>query len=139
MRKAKEKKSNATKLLEKLSAAYSIPYHGIDGTNVEAVAALAAEAVATVRRERRPIVLEFFTTRVRGHYEGDSQRYRNDPAPPVDPLAVARTLLLEQGAAEAELDAMAETVRAEVRAAVEAAAASPEPTLQSAAEEVYAR
>lgn len=125
--------------LEKLAAAYSLPYHGIDGTNVEAVAALAADAVAQVRRERRPIVLEFFTTRVRGHYEGDSQRYRNDPAPPVDPLAVARALLLEQGAAEAELDALAETARAEVRAAVEAAAQSPEPTLQSAAEEVYAR
>jgi len=125
--------------LEKLAAAYSLPYHGIDGTNVEAVAALAAEAVATVRRERRPIVLEFFTTRVRGHYEGDSQRYRNDPAPPVDPLAVARTLLLEQGAAEAELDALADAVRAEVQAAVEAARLSPEPTLQSAADEVYAR
>jgi pyruvate dehydrogenase E1 component alpha subunit len=125
--------------LEKLAAAYALPYHGIDGTNVEAVAALAAEAVATVRRERRPIVLEFFTTRVRGHYEGDSQRYRNDPAPPVDPLAVARDLLVEQGVVEAELDALADTVRAEVRAAVEAAAQSPEPTLQSAAEEVYAR
>ena len=125
--------------LEKLAAAYALPYHGIDGTNVEAVAALAADAVAMVRRERRPIVLEFFTTRVRGHYEGDSQRYRNDPAPPVDPLAVARTLLLEQGVAEVELDALAETARAEVRAAVEAAAQSPEPTLESAAEEVYAR
>src|SRR4051812_21232959 len=72
-----------------LAAAYSRPYHGIDATNVEAVAALAADAVAQVRRERRPIVLEFFPTRVRGHYEGGSQRYRNDPAPPVDPLPVA--------------------------------------------------
>jgi pyruvate dehydrogenase E1 component alpha subunit len=125
--------------LEKLAGAYSIPYHGIDGTDVEAVAARAADAVATVRRERRPIVLEFFTTRVRGHYEGDSQRYRNDPAPPVDPLAVSRAMLVERGTAEAELDAMAEAIRAEVQAAVEAARLSPEPTLQSAAEEVYAR
>lgn len=125
--------------LEKLAAAYALPYHGIDGTNVEAVAALAADAVAQVRRGRRPIVLEFFTTRVRGHYEGDSQRYRNDPAPPVDPVAVAHGLLVERGEAEAGLEALAEAVRAEVRAAVEAAAASPEPTLQSAAEEVYAR
>jgi pyruvate dehydrogenase E1 component alpha subunit len=125
--------------LEKLSGAYGIPYHGIDGTDVEAVAALAAEAVASVRRERRPIVLEFFTTRVRGHYEGDSQRYRNDPAPPVDPLAVSRAMLIERGTPEAELDNMAETIRGEVRAAVEAAQLSPEPTLQSAAEEVYAR
>lgn len=125
--------------LEKLAGAYGIPYRDIDGTDVEAVAALAAEAVATVRRERRPIVLEFFTTRVRGHYEGDSQRYRNDPAPPVDPLAVTRALLEERGAAAAELDAMAEAIRAEVQEAVEAARLSPEPTLESAAEEVYAR
>jgi TPP-dependent pyruvate/acetoin dehydrogenase alpha subunit len=125
--------------LEKLAAAYSIEYHGIDGTQVENVAALAAEAVAAARRERRPIVLEFFTTRVRGHYEGDSQRYRADPAPPVDPLAVTRALLEERGVAAVELDRMAETIGAQVQAAVDAARLSPEPTLQSAAEEVYAK
>ena len=100
--------------------------------------ALAAEAIATVRRERRPIVLEFFTTRVRGHYEGDSQRYRNDPSAPVDPVAITRDLLAERGIEEAELGALDEAVRAEVAAAVEAAKASPEPTLESAAAEVYA-
>jgi TPP-dependent pyruvate/acetoin dehydrogenase alpha subunit len=125
--------------LEKLAAAYGIPYYGINGTDVEAVAALAADAVATVRRERRPIVLEFFTTRVRGHYEGDSQRYRNDPAPPVDPVAATRAFLEERGTDVAALDVMAEAIRGEVQAAVDAAQLSPEPTLQSAAEEVYAR
>lgn len=125
--------------LEKLAAAYGLPYHGIDGTDVEAVAALAADAVARVRQERRPLVLEFFTTRVRGHYEGDSQRYRNDPALPVDPLAVTRALLEERGTAAVTLDAIVDAMRAEVQAAVEAAQRSEEPTLQSAAEEVYAR
>lgn len=124
--------------LEKLAAAYSIEYHGIDGTKVEGVAALAAEAIATVRRESRPIVLEFFTTRVRGHYEGDAQRYRTDAADAIDPLAVTRTLLEERGVSGGELDDLAETIRAEVLAAVEAARLSEEPTLQSAAEEVYA-
>jgi pyruvate dehydrogenase E1 component alpha subunit len=124
--------------LEKLAAAYSIEYHGIDGTKVEPVTALAADAIATVRRERRPIVLEFFTTRVRGHYEGDSQRYRNDPSAPVDPVAITRDLLAERGIGEAELATLDESVRAEVLAAVEAAKASPEPTLESAAAEVYA-
>src|SRR5205085_7650593 len=55
--------------LEKLAASYAIEYHGIDGARVDKVAALAADAVTTARGERRPIVLEFFTTRVRGHYE----------------------------------------------------------------------
>jgi TPP-dependent pyruvate/acetoin dehydrogenase alpha subunit len=125
--------------LEKLAASYGIAYHGIEGTQVEAVAALAAETVAIVRRERSPIVLEFFTTRVRGHYEGDSQRYRSDPAPPVDPLAVTRALLEERGTAAAELDRLADTIRAEVQAAVDAARLSPEPSLQSAGEDVYAK
>ncbi|WP_374593091.1 thiamine pyrophosphate-dependent dehydrogenase E1 component subunit alpha [Sphingosinicella sp.] len=124
--------------LEKLAVAYGIEYHGIDGTKVEGVAALAAEAIATVRRESRPIVLEFFTTRVRGHYEGDAQRYRTDAADAIDPLAVTRALLEERGASGSELDDLAETIRAEVLAAVEAARLSEEPTLQSAAEEVYA-
>lgn len=124
--------------LEKLAASYGIEYHGIDGTNVEPVAELAADSIAAVRRERRPIVLEFFTTRVRGHYEGDSQRYRNDAAPPVDPLAVARDLLIERGAAPAELDALVEAIRGEVHAAVETARRSPDPTIESAAAEVYA-
>jgi pyruvate dehydrogenase E1 component alpha subunit len=125
--------------LEKLAASYGIEYHGIDGTRVDKVAALAAEAVATARRERRPVVLEYFTTRVRGHYEGDSQRYRADAAPPVDPLAVTRALLEEEGTAAAEIDRLADAIRAEVQAAVDAARLSPEPTLQSAAEEVYAK
>lgn len=124
--------------LEKLAAAYAIPYRGLDGTEVEGVAALAAETIATIRRTRRPQVLEFFTTRVRGHYEGDAQRYRNDPAPPIDPLLVARTRLEEGGVGAAELEAVAAAARDEVLAAVQGARASAEPTLQSAADEVYA-
>jgi TPP-dependent pyruvate/acetoin dehydrogenase alpha subunit len=124
--------------LETLAAAYGIEYHGVDGTNVEPVTALAADAVATVRRERRPVVLEFLTTRVRGHYEGDSQRYRDDPAPPVDPLVVARGLLADRGIADGELDALVNEMSAEVLAAVEAARQSADPTLESAAAEVYA-
>lgn len=124
--------------LEKLAAAYAIPYRGLDGTHVEQVAALAAEAVAAVRRERGPIVLEFFTTRVRGHYEGDSQRYRNDPAPPVDPLAVARSLLEKRGVAPTELDALAETIRTEVQASVDRMRDAEEATFEAAAAGVYA-
>jgi pyruvate dehydrogenase E1 component alpha subunit len=124
--------------LEKLAAAYAIPYRGLDGTEVEAVSALAAESIAEVRRTRRPMVLEFFTTRVRGHYEGDAQRYRDDPAPPVDPLAVTRGRLAESGVPAATLDALEAAARAEVLAAVEGARASAEPTLESAAAGVYA-
>jgi pyruvate dehydrogenase E1 component alpha subunit len=82
--------------------------------------------------------LEFATTRIRGHYEGDSQRYRKDKAPPVDPLLVARARLDERGTPTAEIEAIEADIRAEVLRAVEAARLSPNPTLESAAEEVYA-
>ena len=71
--------------LEKLAAAYGIDFVGIDGSDVETVAEVAADIVARMRRDRVPMVLECATTRIRGHYEGDSQRYRNDAVPPVDP------------------------------------------------------
>ena len=89
-------------------------------------------------RHSAAVVIEFFTARIRGHYEGDSQKYRNDPAAPADPLALARDLLIERGTSLDLLDAMVETVRGEVRAAVDGARAAADPTLMSAFAEVYA-
>lgn len=130
--------TQVTFTLEKLAAAYDIPYFGIDGSDVEKVAELAADLVARIRCERGPIVLECSTTRIRGHYEGDSQRYRNDAAPPVDPLSVTRTMLAERGAVIADLEAIEEAIRAEVQQAVEAARLSREESLSDAQAEVYA-
>ena len=53
---------------------------------------------------------------MRGHYEGDSQRYRADAAPPVDPLAVARALLEEEGTAPGELDRMEQAAEGQLAA-----------------------
>lgn len=130
--------TQVTFTLEKLAAAYDIPYFGIDGSNVEKVADLAADLVARIRRERGPIVLECSTTRIRGHYEGDAQRYRNDPAPPVDPLSITRATLEERGVAVADLEGIEEAARAKVQQAVEAARSSSEESLSEAQAEVYA-
>ena len=130
--------TQVTFTLEKLAAAYGIPYFGIDGSDVEKVADLAADLVARIRRERGPIVLECSTTRIRGHYEGDSQRYRNDPAPPVDSLAIARSALEARGIGAAELEEIEGAIRAEVQRAVEAARLSTEESLHKAQAEVYA-
>ena len=125
--------------LEKLTAAYGILYRRIDGHYVTEVAGTAAEIIRTVRAEGRPAVLECLTTRIRGHYEGDSQRYREPDPQALDPVALALETLTAGGADAAALQALAARVRAMVEAAVEAARASDEPTLQSAAEDVYAR
>jgi hypothetical protein len=130
--------TQVTFTLEKLAAAYGIAYFGADGADVESVAALAAEVISRMRRERGPIVLEFTTTRIRGHYEGDAQRYRTDKTSAADPLAVARAELEARAVPFADLEAIEATIRSRVRDAVAAARLSPEPTLQSAAEDVYA-
>ncbi|MDB5704237.1 MAG: transporter substrate-binding protein, partial [Sphingomonas bacterium] len=130
--------TQVTFTLEKLAAAYGIPWFGIDGSDVEKVADLAADLVARIRRDRAPIVLECSTTRIRGHYEGDSQRYRDDPAPPVDPLAITRAALEERGVTITDLEEAEEAIRAEVQRAVEAARLSTEESLSDAQAEVYA-
>jgi pyruvate dehydrogenase E1 component alpha subunit len=130
--------TQVTFTLEKLAAAYAIPYYGIDGSDVETVARHAADIVERIRRDRGPVVFECSTTRIRGHYEGDSQRYRNDPAPPVDPLAIARAKLLDRGAEPGEIEAIEIDINAIVKSAVEAARLSTAPTIQSALDEVYA-
>jgi len=130
--------TQVTFTLEKLAAAYGIPYFGVDGSDVEKVADLAADIVARIRRERGPVVLECSTTRIRGHYEGDSQRYRNDPVAPVDPLAIAREMLLERGLPVFDLEGLEDEIRAQVQQAVDAARLSTEESLESAAAEVYA-
>jgi TPP-dependent pyruvate/acetoin dehydrogenase alpha subunit len=130
--------TQVTFTLEKLAAAYGIPYFGADGSDVELVTGLCADVVARMRKERGPIVLEFGTTRIRGHYEGDAQKYRNDAAPAADPLVVARKRLEARAVSVAELNAIEEGIRSRVGAAVDAARLSREPTLESAAADVYA-
>lgn len=124
--------------LEKLAAAYSLEYRRVRGSDVEEVAKAAGEAIERMRSERRPCVMEFMTSRVRGHYEGDMQRYRTDQGSLVDPLDVTREALEQRGVAPEILEALAADARAEVEAAVRAAQAAPDATLQSALEGVYA-
>jgi pyruvate dehydrogenase E1 component alpha subunit len=125
--------------LEGLAKAHRVDYRRVDGADLGAVADAAAEIVASMRRDRKPAVLECVTIRTRGHYEGDAQRYRGDGAAPVDPLLVTRAALESAGVAPDALDEAHARARAEVAAAVEAAKRSTPPSLQSAAEEVYAR
>lgn len=124
--------------VEKLAAAYGIPYFAVDGLNVEAVAGLAADIVARIRRERGPMVLECSTTRIRGHYEGDAQRYRNDASPPLDPVEIARAMLEQSGTSDADLAALVSEIRTDVERAVTDARLSIEEMIEIAATEVYA-
>ena len=59
------------------AAGYNMTGLSVDGNDIEAVRQAAAEAVARARKGEGPTLLENKTYRVRGHFEGDPQRYRN--------------------------------------------------------------
>ncbi|MBV9748716.1 MAG: thiamine pyrophosphate-dependent dehydrogenase E1 component subunit alpha [Acetobacteraceae bacterium] len=126
--------------LGNLVQAHGIPWASVDGNDVAAVAAQAAE-MARLVRAGAPAVLECRTTRVRGHFEGDAQKYR-DPAEvdglaERDPIRITATQLLARGSTEAALDRVREEVEAEIEGAVTAARAGHDPDFAAAARDVY--
>ena len=129
--------------LKGLSAAYGIPYHSVNGNDVEAVVAMAADVVAEIRSGMRPAVMECSTNRVRGHFEGDAQKYRPtdeiEALPANDPLRILGERLLAAGVEKAELEKIEADVGDRIDAAVAAARRAPDPLLESAAADVYTR
>lgn len=113
----------------------------IDGNDVAAVRAAAAEAVGALRDGGGPRLLEAMTYRHHGHYEGDPAAYRDAAETAAwlerDPLEVARRALEPDGRAGV-VEAAVAAAEAEMDAAVAAALAAPEPPLASALEHVDA-
>jgi pyruvate dehydrogenase E1 component alpha subunit len=126
--------------LEALAAAFGIAYRGVDGNDVEAVHGAALETVGRMRHTPGPAMLECRTRRVRGHYEGDPQKYRvgeEGSAVPEDPLVACEKRLAALGVAEAALREAEREILAEIEAAVAAARAAPEPAFGRARADVY--
>lgn len=128
--------------LKGLAETFGIAYRTVDGNDVEATAAAAEEAAAHARA-KGPFVLECMTTRVRGHFEGDPQKYRDTEEMQglgaKDPIVRSRARLGALGVAEAELDDMTTAAERQVAAAVEAARADPLPDFEAALADVYTR
>ena len=126
--------------LEKLAAAFDITYTKVDGNDVLAVSDAAQTACDHLRAGKGPYVLECSTHRVRGHFEGDAQKYRDsgelESVHEHDPLTAARAILQAAGVDTAAID---QAIGAEVDAAVEAARADALPTFESAIQDVYTR
>lgn len=127
--------------LEGLSQAYGIPYHSVDGNDVEVVAASVAPLIAGIRQGGGPIVVECHTNRVRGHFEGDAQKYRDADElarlPEADPLRVAGKRLADLGINAAHLEQVAAEVDEAIEAAVSLARQSDLPVFSAAAADVY--
>jgi pyruvate dehydrogenase E1 component alpha subunit len=92
-----------TMLTDKIAsraAAYGIEGITVDGNDVQAVYAATTEAVAKIRKTRKPILLETYTYRTRGHYEPDDLSYVNQKElsdwQSRDPIEMLKSRLLEQ-------------------------------------------
>jgi pyruvate dehydrogenase E1 component alpha subunit len=128
--------------LQRKGESLGVPGMRCDGMDVLDTYAVLCEAIARVREERRPVLVEAVTYRFRGHSMADPEQYRSkeevahwrerDPIPAFGRLLVAEGVLDE--AELAQLDARAIE---RVDAAVEFADASPFPAPETLYDDVY--
>ena len=83
------------------ASAYNIPGVAVDGNDITAVYEAAGEAIKRAREGKGPTLLECKTYRIRGHFEGDPVRYRDDKEVEEwrkkDPIIRFKKQLIEQG------------------------------------------
>jgi acetoin:2,6-dichlorophenolindophenol oxidoreductase subunit alpha len=126
-----------------LARAFGIGTDDVDGNDVAAVRTAATAAVEGIRAGGGPFLIQCRTTRMRGHFEGDAQKYR-DAAEIADierkdPIKRAEQDLRALGVPEAEIAAATETARRRVDEAVAAARAGSAPVPAAALADVYSR
>lgn len=106
------------------AVAYGVPGVVVDGQDAVAMRAATAEAVERARAGEGPTLIEAKTSRVRGHFEGDKQQYREGFVEslevPRDPLVILREVVPAE-----EADRLDEEAEAEAEAALEEVLAMP--------------
>ena len=126
------------------ACAYGIPGHFIeDGNDLLAVYNKFTELVDYVREGNGPVLVESITYRWYGHSTSDAGRYRTreevDKWKQNDPIARFKDYLVENNLATAEeVDEVNRQSEAAVEQAVKFAMESPEPTIESAFEGIFA-
>jgi acetoin:2,6-dichlorophenolindophenol oxidoreductase subunit alpha len=112
-------------------AAYGLPARVVDGNDLWAVRAAALEAAENARSGAGPTLLECQTYRHYGHSKSDPASYR--PKDEVDswlardPLALARSRLLESELEERQVSAVEDETRDRLERAIEGALEAPFP------------
>ena len=125
-------------------APYEFRRETVEGSDVPAVWEAFASLLEVARQGGGPMLLECLTHRRRGHYEGDSEKYRDplaeeewqrrDPLARLQSHAIAQGWLDDEAAGELEREALAA-----VEEAVKFARNSPFPEPELAATLVYAQ
>jgi pyruvate dehydrogenase E1 component alpha subunit len=124
-------------------APYGLERETVDGNDVVAVRDVFGRFLATARGGEGPLLLECLTHRLRGHYEGDPQRYRQALAAEewqeLDPiLRLQRRGVAEGWLADEAPPRLEQEARDEVEEAVRFARESPFPPAALTTELVYA-
>jgi pyruvate dehydrogenase E1 component alpha subunit len=135
-------RSTAVKRIADRAAAYAMPGVAVDGNDFKAVAAASFEAVERARAGEGPSLIESLTYRWRGHSRSDRNRYRTKEEIEAwrakDPIARFEAELLDLGLlTPPESAAIADSVAAEIEAALAFASASPAPPVAELARYVY--
>jgi pyruvate dehydrogenase E1 component alpha subunit len=125
------------------AAGLGIPGVIVDGNDPEAAYPAIAAAVTRARDGGGPTLIEAKTYRLKGHYEGDPQDYRERDEisewAANDPVSTFRDRLVsDERATDEQLAAIDQRVAAEVSDAMEYALGSPKPTVEEIVSDVYA-
>ena len=138
------KQSCAVGSIAERAAAYGMPGIVVDGQDAVAVQDAVHAAINRARNGGGPTLIEALTCRFRGHYEGDSQEYR-DPGEAErlrkdrDPLNVlAARIQAVLPSADAALESIRQKVAAEVASAAAKARAGTLPGRSRVFDHVYA-
>jgi pyruvate dehydrogenase E1 component alpha subunit len=126
------------------AAGYNMPGYSLDGNDVLAVREATLRAVARARRGGGPCMIENKTYRIRGHFEGDPQKYRdqaevltwqekNDPIRRFEEHLTKAQILTKK-----KSKAIWGEVKAELDAAIEFAQNSPFPKPEDALQDLFA-
>lgn len=135
-------RASAVPHMAQKAQAYGMPAEQADGMNVIEVYTKAQAHLAAIRQGESPRFLEIITYRFEGHSMGDPLRYRTKEEVfkwrENDPIGVLEKHLMEvEGTPKEELDAIDETVEAEIEEAVKFAEESPFPAQESLFDNIY--
>jgi len=130
------------KISQRALAFGNIKGETIDGNDVIAVYDAMIKAIDRARRGDGPTLLECRTTRFRGHYEGDPQKYRPkedlEEAKKKDPIERFKKSLLEKNIITEKAIAQIEgSIKSKIDDAVKYAEDSPLPLPEEALKDVY--
>lgn len=125
------------------AAAYGIPGKIVDGCDMVEIMNEVDEAVRSARAGNGPTLIEMKTYRWKGHSKSDAKKYRTREEEnewrAKDGIKRFKETLLEAGVlTEDEAKALQEQAKQEIEEAVQFAEASPEPSIDTLEEDVYA-